>query len=56
VFTSAAAGVARLVRWDHQYDPDPRRSAAYAKLSAEYEHAYQHVARTFAQETTRGEP
>jgi xylulokinase len=47
VFTSAAAGVARLVRWDRQYDPDPRRSAAYAELSAEYELAYQHVAQTF---------
>jgi xylulokinase len=56
VFTSAAAGVARLVRWDRQYDPDPRRSAAYAKLSADYERAYQHIARTFAEETTRGEP
>jgi xylulokinase len=60
VFTSAAAGVARLVRWDRQYDPDPRRSAAYAELSAEYEHAYQHVAQTFgefrdSEITTRGE-
>jgi xylulokinase len=55
VFTSAAAGVARLVRWDRQYDPDPRRSALYAELGAEYERAYQHVAQTFAQETTRGE-
>ena len=64
VFASAAAGVARLVRWDRQYDPDPRRSAAYAQLSAEYERAYHAVAQTFLQDpvaggseiTKRGEP
>jgi sugar (pentulose or hexulose) kinase len=56
VFTSPAAGVARLVRWDRQYDPDPRRSAMYAELSADYELAYQHIAQTFGAETTRGEP
>jgi sugar (pentulose or hexulose) kinase len=43
----AAAGVARLVRWDRQFDPDPRRSAVYAELGAEYELAYQRVAQTF---------
>jgi xylulokinase len=47
VFGDTAAGVARLVRWDRQYDPDPKRSAAYAELSAEYELAYQRVAETF---------
>jgi hypothetical protein len=47
VFSGAAAGVARLVRWDRQFDPDPRRSAVYAELGAEYELAYQRVAQTF---------
>ena len=47
VFTDAADGVARLVRWDRQYDPDPARSAAYRELSAAYELAYQRVAQTF---------
>jgi xylulokinase len=47
VFEDAAAGVARLVRWDRQYDPDPERSAAYRELGAAYERAYQRVAQTF---------
>jgi xylulokinase len=63
VFTSAAAGVAALVRWDRQYEPDPERSAVYAELASEYELAYQRVALTFGQVppgrdseiTTRGE-
>jgi xylulokinase len=47
VFTDAADGVARLVRWDRQYDPDPGRSAAYRELGAAYELAYERVAQTF---------
>jgi xylulokinase len=47
VFTDAADGVARLVRWERQYDPDPGRSATYRELSAAYDLAYQHVAHTF---------
>jgi xylulokinase len=47
VFTDAAEGVARLVRWDRQYDPDPGRSAAYRELSAAYDLAYERVAQTF---------
>jgi sugar (pentulose or hexulose) kinase len=50
VFADAAAGVARLVSWNRQYNPDPRRSAIYAKLNARYEVAYQQVARTFGQD------
>jgi xylulokinase len=47
VFEDAVSGVARLVRWDHRYDPDPVRSAAYAQISAEYERAYRQIAQTF---------
>jgi xylulokinase len=50
VFADAAAGVAGLVSWDRQYDPDPRRRDIYAKLSAGYEFAYQGLARTFGQD------
>jgi xylulokinase len=50
VFADAAAGVAGMVSWDRHYDPDPRRTAVYAKLSAGYELAYQQLARTFGQD------
>jgi xylulokinase len=50
VFADAAAGAAGLVSWDRRYDPDPRRTAEYAKLSARYELAYQRLARTFGRD------
>jgi xylulokinase len=50
VFADAAAGAARLVSWDREYYPDPRRTAEYARLSARYELAYQRLARTFGQD------
>jgi sugar (pentulose or hexulose) kinase len=56
VFEDAAAGVARLVRWDRQYDPDPERSAAYRELGVAYERAYQRVAQTFGRTAPAGTP
>ncbi len=50
VFADAAAGVAALVSWDRHYEPDPQRTAVYAKLSAGYELAYTRLAGTFGQD------
>jgi len=50
VFADAAAGVAALVSWDRRYEPDPQRTAVYAKLSAGYELAYTRLASTFGQD------
>jgi xylulokinase len=49
VFGDTAAGVRQIVRWERQYEPDPRRSAVYAELSAEYERVYQRIEQTFSQ-------
>ena len=46
--------MARLVRWDRQYDPDPARSATYRELGAAYESAYARVAQTFQYPALRG--
>jgi sugar (pentulose or hexulose) kinase len=55
VFEDAAAGVARLVRWDRQYDPVPGRSARYRELGAAYEVAYERVAQTFGRTRLGGD-
>ncbi len=47
VFGDAADGIRRIVHWEHQYDPDPHRSAVYAELSAEYERVYRLIEQTF---------
>lgn len=48
LFADAADGVRQIVRWEHQYEPDPRRTAVYADISAEYERVYLRVKQTFS--------